>query len=76
MTDLFTAKAQLYLSILWIVGFFLMVTGQGLGYLKEIPWDSLFALTGVVLFFWFQRARAQQNSDPEPPLPKPPQEKV
>lgn len=58
MNDILTAKAQRNITYLWLIGFFALVTLQGLGYLKNIP-NDIYTLTAVVLFFWFQRTRAQ-----------------
>lgn len=60
--DVFTAETQRLLSILWLIGFFGVLIGQGLGVLKDVPLESLFALTGVMLFFWFQRQRSQSTT--------------
>jgi hypothetical protein len=71
MNDLFTARSQRNITYLWLVGFFGILIGEGLGYIKDVPHESLFALTGAVLFFWFQRTRAQEPST-VPPTPKEP----
>jgi hypothetical protein len=59
MNDLLTATAQRNITYLWLFGFFAVVTLQGMGYLKNVP-NDIYTLTAVVLFFWFQRTRAQQ----------------
>ncbi len=63
MNDLFTATAQRNITYLWLVGFFAIMAGQGLGFLKNIP-NDVYTLTAVVLFFWFQRTRSQERPDP------------
>ena len=65
MNDLLTAKAQRNITYLWLFGFFVIVTLQGMGYLKNVP-NDIYTLTAVVLFFWFQRTRGQtadQNTE-------------
>jgi hypothetical protein len=64
MNDLFTGKTQRNVSYLWITGFFALLFLEGLGYIKGVPHESLFALTGVVLFFWFNRSRSPETPDP------------
>lgn len=61
MNELFTAQAQRNLTYLWLVGFFAILILSGWGYLKDVPMDSLFTMTGVVLFFWFNRSRPQET---------------
>lgn len=63
MNDLMTATAQRNITYLWLVGFFAIITAQGLGYLRNVP-NDVYTLTAVVLFFWFQRTRAQEKPDP------------
>jgi hypothetical protein len=63
MNDELTAKAQRNITYLWMAGFFGIIAGQGLGFLKGIP-NDVYTLTAVVLFFWFNRSRS-----PEPPNP-------
>jgi hypothetical protein len=63
MNDLFTASAQRNITYLWLLGFFGIIIAQGLGYLKDVP-NDVYTLTAVVLFFWFQRTRAQEKPDP------------
>lgn len=57
MNDLITATAQRNITYIWLIGFFGIMLGQGIGYLKNIP-NDVYTLTAVVLFFWFQRTRA------------------
>lgn len=57
MNDILTATAQRNITYLWLFGFFAIMAGQGLGYLKNIP-NDVYTLTAVVLFFWFQRTRS------------------
>ena len=58
MSDLFTAKSQRNITYLWLGGFFGIIAAQGMGYLKDVPYDVLLNLTTVVLTFWFLRSRS------------------
>lgn len=64
MNDLFTARAQRNITYAWMLGFFGLLLGEGLGYVKDVPHESLFAMTGVVLYFWFNRTRTQETPEP------------
>jgi len=64
VNDLFTATAQRNITMIWLVGFFAIITAQGLGFLKSVP-NDIYTLTAVVLFFWFNRSRQGQAPDPE-----------
>src|SRR5690606_16855166 len=55
---------------LFLVGFFALLILQGLGLLKSLPMELLAQALLLVLFFWFQRERA----DKKPLEPKPPAE--
>ena len=68
MNELLTAKAQRNITYLWLVGFFAIMAGQGLGYLKNVP-NDIYTLTAVILFFWFQRTRNQEKPDSAPDQP-------
>ncbi len=63
MNDLITGRAQRNITYLWLIGFFGIMLGQGLGLLKNIP-NDVYTLTAVVLFFWFQRTRNTDKPDP------------
>lgn len=58
MNDLLTATAQRNITYLWLVGFFGIIVAKGAGFLTDVP-NDIYTLTAVVLFFWFQRTRAQ-----------------
>lgn len=60
--DHFTAIAQLIVTVLWIVGVFglLVLDARGL-FTKPLPTEGLLAATGVVLYFWFNRQRNQDD---------------
>jgi len=68
--ELFIAKTQRNVSYLFLVGFFALLILQGLGLLKSLPMELLTQALLLVLFFWFQRERA----DKKPLEPKPPAE--
>lgn len=63
MNDVLTATAQRNITYVWLIGFFSIITAQGLGYLKNVP-NDVYTLTAVVLFFWFQRTRTGEKPDP------------
>lgn len=60
--DHFTARAQLAVTILWILCVFGVIILDGLGrFSKPPPIEGLIAATGVVLYFWFNRQRNQDD---------------
>lgn len=63
MSDLFTATAQRNITYLWLLGIFMIIGAQGLGYLKNVP-NDVYTLTAMILMFWFQRTRTQEKPDP------------
>lgn len=81
MNDRFTAYAQLFLSALFLTGYFVVIILFMMGY-ADIPTDYKEAFSGLlslmtgggltILYFWFQRTRGQE-SDSDPPTP--PEEK-
>lgn len=62
MIDSFTAKAQLAVTVMWLIGVFGLFYMEGLGYFaKGVPQEGLLAATGVILYFWFNRQRNQED---------------
>jgi hypothetical protein len=59
MNDLLTARAQVGLSFLIVLGYFGVKVAEGLGYLKEV--GDMNEMLMLVLFFWFQRQRSQEK---------------
>lgn len=59
MIDTLTARAQVALSVLILVGYFGIKVAEGLGYLKE--GGDMNELVMLVAFFWFQRQRTQEK---------------
>lgn len=57
--DLLTAKAQVGLSFLIVMGYFGIKIAEGLGFLKGV--GDMNEMLMLVLFFWFQRQRTQQE---------------
>lgn len=57
--DMFKAKSQLIITLLWIGIVGGITIGGALGKLDTTKVDmaQLWTLTGVVLFFWFNRSR-------------------
>lgn len=60
--DHFTARAQLAVTLIWLVGVFGLFVMDGMGlFKKDIPQEGLLAATGVILYFWFNRQRNQED---------------
>lgn len=60
--DHFTARAQLAVTMFWLFGVFGLFVMDGMGlFQKDIPQEGLLAATGVILYFWFNRQRNQED---------------
>lgn len=59
MNDLLTARAQVGLSFLILLGYFGIKVAEGLGYLET--GGDMNELVMLVAFFWFQRTRTQEK---------------
>jgi hypothetical protein len=55
--EVLTARAQVGLSFLIVLGYFGIKVAEGLGYLKDV--GDMNEMLMLVLFFWFQRQRTQ-----------------
>ena len=63
------ANAQVGLSYLFLIGFFLLAAAQGLGYLKLDMIGELKDVLMLVMSFWFMRQRTTGNPVPNEPTP-------
>lgn len=59
MNELLTARAQVGLSFLIVLGYFGIKIAEGLGYLKGV--GDMNEMLMLVLFFWFQRQRQTEK---------------
>lgn len=76
MNDKFTALAQLFLSALFLTGYFVVIILFMLGY-AQVPTDYKEAFSGLlslmtgggltILYFWFSRTRTTQPDPPKDP---------
>lgn len=57
--EVLTAWAQVGLSFLIVCGYFGIKVAEGLGYLKDV--GDMNEMLMLVLFFWFQRQRSQEE---------------
>jgi hypothetical protein len=79
MNDKFTAWSQLFLSALFLTGYFVVIILFMMGF-ANIPTDYKEAFSGLlslmtgggltVLYFWFQRTRGQASDSVSPTPPK------
>lgn len=63
--------AQIGLSYCFLLGFFVMVAMQGLGYLKIDVVGELKDVLMLVMSFWFMRQRETTNHPIQPVAPAP-----
>ncbi len=71
MTHTTVANAQVVLSILFLLGFFSMMTLEGLGYFKVNVTNNLREVLMLVMSFWFMRQRVSGDDPKEQPHPVP-----
>lgn len=65
------AKAQVIISILFLMGFFGAVTLEGLGYFKVNVSNNLREVLMLVMSFWFMRQRVSGDDPSEQSHPHP-----
>jgi hypothetical protein len=58
------ARSQLAITLLVLIGFFLMLVGEGMHLLSAGTSKEFSPYVGVIVFFWFQRQRPRSDDDP------------
>lgn len=63
--------AQIGLSYFFLLGFFIMIYLQGIGYLKVDVIGELKDVLMLVMSFWFMRQRETATDEPKPNFSQP-----